>query len=262
MSKSPPQDELLEIAPHLIVQNPNQPRRHFDKEELLDLAQSIKNLGIIHPPVVRPVSSGLYEIISGERRVRAAQLAGFKKIPVLIRHTTSPLSARAALIENIQRVDLNPIEIAKALKKLVEEFKLPQELLALEIGKKRSTVANYLRLLTLPQSIQENVTTGKISMGHAKAILYLDGAIYQNKLLEKILKDDLTVRQTEKMAKGMGKKEKKPLSKDIHMEELIQKLQNKLGTKVVFSGRGRRGKITIDYYDYDDLDRLLSFFGV
>ena len=166
------------------------------------------------------------------------------------------------MIENIQRVDLNPIEIAKALKKLVEEFKLSQELLALEIGKKRSTVANYLRLLTLPQTVQECVTMGKISMGHAKAILYLDGAINQNKLLEKILKEDLTVRQTEKKAQSLVKKEKKPLAKDIHIEELIQKLQNKLGTKVAFSGKGKQGKITIDYYDYDDLDRLLSFFGV
>lgn len=168
-------DEFKQISIEHIRVNPYQPRREFKEEELRELAQSIRSVGLIHPPLVRPVPhSSFYELISGERRFKAAQLAGFTTIPVYIRHISDPISAQAALIENMQRSDLNPLEIAFALKALMMEFELTQEELANKIGKKRSTIANFLRLLTLPEKIRESLSKESISMGHAKAILGLN----------------------------------------------------------------------------------------
>ncbi len=167
-----------------------------------------------------------------------------------------------ALIENIQRVNLNPIEIAKALNKLIEEFHLTQEELSLRLGKNRSTLANYLRLLTLPQHIQDSILHLQITMGHAKAILSLDTAEKQSLLLEIILRDDLSVRETEEKATKINKKAKRqPLSykdRNFHLEQLAEKMQHHLGTKVHIQGKGKKGRIFIDYYNFDDLDRLLS----
>ncbi len=260
-------EELLEIPLNSIVVNPYQPRRRFSAEELEELAQSIRAVGLIHPPVVRPLEgNGNYELVSGERRFRAAQLAGLDKISVLVRRTSNPVSAQAALIENIQRVDLNPIEIAKALRSLIEQFGFQQEELALRIGKKRSTVANYLRLLGLPKNIQDSVSADLITMGHAKAILSLEGFEKQNLLHQLVLRDDLTVRETEEAALRIAEKAKKQslvyTNRDFFLEQLAEKIQRKLGTRVTIQGRGKRGKITIDYYNLDDLDRLLNIFGV
>lgn len=258
-------DTLIEIPFGKIQVSPYQPRRHFAREELEELAQSIRAVGLIHPPTVRYLpESEKYELISGERRLRAAELAGLTQIPVLVRQTSSLDAAQAALIENIQRVDLNPIEIAKALKGLIEQFSWTQEELAKRIGKKRSTLANYLRLLTLPKSIQESLINGEITMGHAKAILSLVGFEKQALLHGLVRRDDLTVRQAEEAALRLGEKVKKPLSleskRDCFIEELTTKLQQKFGTKVTLVGSGKQGKICIDYYSLDDLDRLLELF--
>ena len=261
------QDELKHVFLSHIRVNPYQPRREFKLEDLEELAQSIRMVGILHPPLVRPLpNSHLYELISGERRFRAAELASLATIPVYIRKTSYSISAQAALIENIQRVDLNPLEIAKALKRLMIEFGLTQEQLSHQIGKKRSTIANYLRLLTLSPLIQESLAKGFISMGHAKAILALDEEEKQTLLHEIILRDDLNVREAEQGAQRIAEKAKKQqlsyVPRDFYLEQLADKIRERLGTQVSIQAKGKKGRISIDYYSLDDLDRLLSLFGV
>jgi ParB family chromosome partitioning protein len=261
------QDELKHIALSQIRVNPYQPRREFKLEDLEELAQSIRTVGLLHPPLVRPLlDSQLYELISGERRFRAAQLAALTIIPVYVRKTGYSLSAQAALIENIQRVDLNALEIAKALKRLMVEFGLTQDQLAQQIGKKRSTVANYLRLLALPQAIQESIAKNCITMGHAKAILALDQEEKQILLHELILRDDLSVREAEQAAQRIGEKAKKQqlhyVSRDFYLEQLANRMREKLGTQVLIQAKGKKGRISIDYYSLEDLDRLLVLLGV
>lgn len=261
------QDEIKEVPLEAIAINPYQPRRCFEQQELEELAQSIKMVGLLHPPLVRLIGLDQYELISGERRYRAAELAGMKTIPVIVRPFLTPsLSAQAALIENIQRVDLNSIEIAKALHRLVIEFNLTQEELSQRLGKKRSTIANYLRLLSLPTHIQESVSTNLMTMGHAKAILSLNGIDKQNFLHEIILKDRLNVREAEEAAIRIGEKKKKEAAsyvpRDFYLDELANKIQHKMGTKVIIQEKGKGGRITLDYYDLDDLDRLLDLFGI
>jgi ParB family chromosome partitioning protein len=262
------QEEMKHVSLHQIVKNPFQPRRDFKPDELDELAQSILAVGFIHPPLVRPLpNSDLYELISGERRLRAAELLQLPTIPVFVRHAYSTLSAQAALIENIQRVDLNPLEIAKALKRLMEEFSLNQDLLAAKIGKKRSTVANYLRLLNLPHSLQESIQKGFISMGHAKAILSLNEEKKQLLLHELILREGLNVRETEAAAHRIGEKAKKQELKpannrDVFLEHLEQKMREKLGTQVTVHPQGKKGRLVIDYYSSEDLERLIHLLGI
>lgn len=261
------QDELLEITLDKITVNPYQPRRNFKKEELEELAQSIKSVGLIHPPLVRYIPhEDCYELISGERRFRASQLAGKSKIPVFVRSSSHAISAQAALIENIQRVDLNPLEIAKALKKLTEDFGFSQDQLAHKIGKKRSTVANYLRLLSLPIYIQNSLSSALITMGHAKAILALDDMDKQSLLHELILRDDLSVREAEQAATRIGEKAKKKqlqyVPRDFYIEQLAEKIQRQIGTKAIIHHKGKRGYLSLYYYNLDDLDRLLNLLGV
>lgn len=260
-------DELLEVKIDKITVNPYQPRRNFKKEELEELAQSIKSVGLIHPPLVRYIpQEDQYELISGERRFRASQLAGKTKIPVFVRRSTDTLSAQTALIENVQRVDLNPLEIAKALKKLTDDFGYSQDQLAYKIGKKRSTVANYLRLLLLPVNIQNSLSSALITMGHAKAILALDEVDKQSLLHELILRDDLSVREAEQAAARIGEKAKKNqlqyVPRDFYIEELAEKIQRQIGTKAIIHHKGKRGHLSLYYYNLDDLDRLLSLLGV
>lgn len=261
------QDELKHVTLSQIRVNPYQPRREFKAEELEDLAQSIRSVGILHPPLVRPLSNGEgYELISGERRFRAAQLVCLPTIPVYIRKTSYSVSAQAALIENIQRVDLNALEIAQALKRLMQEFGLTQDQLAGQLGKKRSTLANYLRLLTLPLPIQESIAKDLITMGHAKAILALEQDEKQILLHELILRDDLSVREAEQAAQRIGEKAKKQqlsyVPRDFYLEQIADKIREKLGTQVLIQAKGKKGRISIDYYNLDDLDRLLVLFGV
>lgn len=260
-------EEIKEVPIDSIRTNPHQPRKQFNQDELEDLASSIKSVGLIHPPVVRPYADGQgYELIAGERRMRAAAKAGLTHIPVLIRAFESALSAQAALIENIQRVDLNALEIAHALKELMVEFGLSQEELGRRVGKKRSTVANYLRLLSLPQMIQSSIQEEKITMGHAKAILAVEGVEKQLLVHELILRDDLTVRQAEETARRIEVKSKKNglvyAERDFYLDHLADKIQAHLGTKVTIQGHGKSGRVVIDYYNLDDLDRLLTMWGI
>lgn len=270
MSDEDVKGEVREVEVEKIALNPYQPRRVFNEEELNELALSIKTVGLIHPPVVRPLPSApsgapCFELVSGERRYRALQLAGLKKIPVIIRSSSSCLSAQAALIENVQRVDLNPMEIASGLSRLMHEFGFNQEHLATRIGKKRSTIANYLRLLSLPKSIQESLQAEQISMGHAKAILSLEIAKQQNLLHEMILRDQLNVRKAEELAQKLQEKKevKPPAAKKstLHLDHLAEQLQMKLGTKVVIQGKDDKGRLSIDYYSLDDLERILKALG-
>jgi ParB family transcriptional regulator, chromosome partitioning protein len=238
---------LIELDPKKIAISPYQPRKMFREEELEELAHSIRAVGLLHPPLVRPLADGTYELVSGERRLRAAQRAGMETIPVVVRAVPDETTAQAALIENVQRVDLNPIEVAKALQRLLDEFGYSQAELAERVGKKRSTVATYLRLLGLPEEIQESLGRGEITMGHAKAVLSAKGA-EQLPLHQQIMRERLTVRQAEQ-------KQKKP---DIYGEDLRRRLERHLGTRV----KVKRGKITLEYYNLDDLDRLLEVMGV
>lgn len=249
------------VALDSIRLNPGQPRKEFDLDDLQDLARSIQAVGLIHPPTVRRLTGQEYELISGERRYRACKFAGLTEIPVYVVASSLNVSAEMALIENIQRVDLNPIEIAHALRRLAEELNYTQEELSVRIGKKRSTVANYLRLLTLPKNIRESILSCFITMGHAKAILSLEGDEKRNLLHELILRDNLSVREAEEAALRINKKAKNKTlvyrDRDFYLEQLAEKMQSKLGTKVHIQGKGKRGRISIDYYNYKDLDRLL-----
>ncbi len=257
-------EKILEIDLDLIDVNPHQPRKEFNQEELEQLSFSIQSVGIIHPPTVRP-KGDRFELIAGERRIRAAKLAGLKKTPVYILETEKPISSEASLIENIQRVDLNPLEIAEALSKLLREFSLTQEEVAIRVGKKRSTITNYLRLLSLPPSIQKSLRQETIQNGHAKAILSLDGKHLQEKLHQKIVELDLSVRRAEELAKKIAmapNPQSESARNNIYLDEISRKIREKLGTKVSILAKGKKGKICIDYFSYDDLDRILLALGV
>lgn len=260
--------EIVEIELNKIRVNPYQPRKHFRREEMEELSQSIRSVGLIQPPVVRPVDgdSESYELISGERRYRAAKMAGMETMPVIVSAQKLDYSAEAALVENIQRVDLNPLEISIALRRLITEFGYKQEELADRVGIKRSTVTNYLRLLSLPKKIQESLAAGEISMGHAKVILSLESFEKQLHLFDDVVNEELSVRGTEQSAQRLDQMPKRKLqtvsTRDCYLQDLEEKLQQRLGTKVSIQGKGKRGKITIDYYDLDDLDRLLEVIGI
>lgn len=257
------EEKLEEIDIELITLNTFQPRNYFGEKELQELANSIISVGLIHPPAVRKMGE-TYELISGERRLRAAKLAGLKKIPVIIKHSDGAYSAEAALIENIQRVDLNPIDIAKSLSHLMKRFSLNQEALAMRIGKKRSTVSNYLRLLTLPAEIQEGVVQNNITMGHAKAILSVSSSENQNDLYQLIQEKRLSVRKTEEWAKKIdhSQRTKKKKEGDVHRDQVIRLIEEKIGTRVNIKAKGQKGKIIIDFYNYEDVERILKILSI
>jgi len=260
-------EEIREVDLSKIIVNPYQPRRHFGKEEIEELAESIKSVGLIQPPVVRWCHSRqCYELISGERRFRASQLAGLAKIPVIIRESDEFFSAEAALIENIQRVDLNPMEIARALQDL-KQFGLTQDDLSKRVGKKRSTIANYLRLLDLPLAVQQRLEQSQITMGHAKAILGLEKKQQQEKLCEEIITEGLSVRESENWEpKGFNPNQFAPSQtekkRDVHLDHAVRMIQQKLGTKVSAHGTSERGRLSLEYYSLEDLHRLMEIMGV
>jgi ParB family chromosome partitioning protein len=266
MDKQKRQDQLLEVPLCEIVVNPKQPRTEFQEIEIQELADSIQAVGLIHPPVVRDLGKNGFELVAGERRLRACQALGLSKIRVIVRETSRQKSAEAALVENIQRVDLNPIEVAMALKTLSEEHGYGQEELGRHIGKKRSTIANYLRLLFLPDPIQLSLQKRFISMGHAKVILAIKCPKRQLILHERILADELTVRQAEAVMKVMTGEPKasgeRQGTRDFYLEDLELKLQRALGTKVTLRGSGTKGRMVIDYHTLDDLHHLLEHLGV
>lgn len=242
----------------------NQPRTNFDEASLNELANSIKSYGIIQPIIVRSIAEGRYEIIAGERRWRAAQIAGLKKIPIVERILDKENMMELALVENLQRVDLNPIDEALGYKALIEKYDCTQEEIAEKIGKNRSTISNSLRILNLPGSIKELVETGDISFGHARALLSLPNETKQKEIAEKIIRKDLSVNSTEKLIKSIKKSDKtgdKPSVSEemkIFLQSIERKLENKFGTKVkIYSGKSKN-KIEIEYYTNKDLGRILE----
>ncbi len=244
-----------------IIPNPFQPRLHFSPTELEELIHSVKEKGVITPILVSKKEKG-YTLIAGERRWRAAQKAGLSTVPVVIRETTPIESLELALIENIHREDLNPIEEGLAYKRWLEDSKTTQETLAKKMGKDRSTITNLLRLLNLPQDIQKDLIEKRISMGHARVLAGLKSSIEQKKIRDIILKKDLSVRQSEeyirKLQSGPGSKRKKRIEEDPYFISLADELKTALGTKVEIKRKGKKGTINIHYYSDGELDRLLD----
>lgn len=249
---------VIEIDVAQIVANPMQPRHQFDEEKLDNLAESIRVHGIIQPLIVTK-KGNLYELIAGERRFQASKKIGLKKVPVIIREADELQKLELAIIENIQRHDLNAIEEAKAYQKLADDFQMTQEEVAAKMGKSRSLVANKTRLLTLPVEVQKGLIEGKITEGHAKAILSLSNPEKQRAMYELILSNNLTVRQVEEKAKETSvRSHERKSSKDPQMKALENTLVEKLGTKVKISKAGDGGKIVIEFYSQEDLDSLLG----
>jgi ParB family chromosome partitioning protein len=246
-----------------IEPNPGQPRKAFGREELAELTASVKEKGIITPLLVSKTETG-YRLIAGERRWRAAKLAGLKEIPVVVRETTPLEALELALIENIHRQDLNPLEEALAYKKWLEDSRTTQEVLAKRLGKDRSTITNMLRLLNLPPAIQEDIVEGRITMGHARVLAGLSSPLEQERIRGLIIEKALSVRQTEELVKSPGLARKQAArkgkggTKDAYLLSVEESLKRALGTKVEISHRGGKGRITLYYYSSEELDRLLE----
>lgn len=249
---------LKEVAIQDIFPNPHQPRLHFDETKLEELATSIKEHGILQPLVVSK-NGNRYELIAGERRLQAAKRSGLTMVPVVVRDVTEQEKLELAIIENIQRHNLNPIEEAKAFLRLIDEFNLEQEGVAKKMGKSRSTVANTLRLLHLPIEIQRAVAEGKISEGHAKALLAIENGEKQRAVFDLIIKEELTVRETEMRVRGIAVKThiRRGVIMSPEILERTEHLTQVLGTKVKIAPSGKGGKVVIEYYSSEDLDGLL-----
>lgn len=250
--------QIVELDINLVVSNINQPRKEFEKESLEELKDSIKQYGIIQPIVVRKLEDK-YEIIAGERRWRAAKEAKLEKVPCIIKEADDKEAFKLALIENIQRQDLNPIEEANAFKALIDNYNLKQEEVAEAVGKSRSYIANSLRLLKLDKEILDYVSEGKITVGHGKALLGIKGKKDRLNVVKSIIDKDLNVRETEKLvSKTKTKKTKNIANKDPFIEEIEEKLMQTLGTKVNLVSGKKGGKIEIEYYSDEDLQRILE----
>ena len=249
------EDNEIEISK--ISPNPHQPRFHFDETKLQELSNSIKEHGIIQPIVVSKNKENGFEIIAGERRFQAAKLAGLLKVPVIVRDVTEQQKLELAIIENIQRHDLNPIEEARSYQKLIDEFDLSQEEAAVKLGKSRSTVANKLRMLGLSVEIQKALMEGRITEGHAKAILAIENPEKQKALFDLILKSGLTVRQTENKTKEVSvRTHKRLISVDPEQKALEDNLSQVLNTKVKLQKSGAGGKIVIEFYSEEELRNI------
>ena len=252
---------VTELETARIVPNRFQPRHEFDDKGLEELADSIRVNGIIQPVIVRRLDNGIFELIAGERRWRAAQLVGLKKIPVVVKETTDEKSLEIALIENLQREDLNPIESAQGYQRLLKEFRLSQEEIAKRVGKERSTVANYLRLLTLPEKIRGYLSKGALTPGHAKAILSITNRDEQTRFADYIVNKGASVREAETSSKSWGiQKKKKRVTerRDPTLKDVEERLQRVFGTKVrIYPGK-KGGKLILEYCSVDDLNRILD----
>jgi ParB family chromosome partitioning protein len=250
-------DRSLDVDTDLLRPNKFQPRTHVDDERIESLARSIKSNGIIQPIVVRKIDGG-YEIIAGERRWRAAQRAGLLKVPVVVRDIAEERLLAVALIENIQREDLNPIEEAVAYRRLADEFHLTQEQIAEAVGKDRSSIANYVRLLRLPHEVRANVASNALSMGHARALLAVADEASLLRLARDVVSRSLSVRETEALVKkASAPSEPKPaMTADVHTRAAEERLRLVLGTRVRIARKGKGGRIEIDFGSEDELHRL------
>ena len=257
---------VAEIDIDLIETNPFQPRTEFDETALRELAQSIKEQGVIQPVTVRKLGYNKYQLISGERRLRASKMAGLKTIPVFIRVANDEQMLELALIKNIHRENLNAIEVAISYQRLIDECNMTQEEVSEKVGKSRSAVANFLRLLKLPAEVQIAIRDGHISMGHARALININDKEEQLRLLQQIIMDEMNVRQTEEMAdkaKGKADKERKQTNYiPEHFKSSIKKLSQTLNTKVKVKRNVKgQGSVVIDFKDEAEFDRIMELFN-
>ncbi|MED4600591.1 ParB/RepB/Spo0J family partition protein [Paenibacillus validus] len=256
-------DKVVEIPLSQLRPNPYQPRRNFNDETIQELASSIKEHGVIQPIIVRSVLKG-YEIIAGERRYRASQVSGMPTIPAVIKKFTDQQVMEIALIENVQREDLNAMEIAIAYQALIDQFSLTQELLSVKVGKSRSHIANFLRLLQLPEEVKQYVSRGTLSMGHAKAIVALKDKKLIKALADTAIKEQWSVRELEEEVKKLEEKadtkkaKQKPKRKDPYIDQVEENLREMYRTTVKIRHSNNKGKIELLYYSNDDLNRLLE----
>jgi len=252
-------ENIIQVDIDRILPGKQQPRKIFNELALRELSSSIKERGVLQPILVSRTGDGSFNLIAGERRWRASILAGLKKIPAIVKNVDSRDSLEMALIENIQREELNPIETAEGFNRLMQEFSLTQEELADKVGKERATVANYLRLLKLPSEIKDMIYADKLSMGHARALLAVEGRINQLDAARKIVRNGLSVREAELLARKVAKPEGIVKGKDPQIASLEEKLIRHLGTKVNISQKNKKkGKIEIEYYSLEEFDRLLD----
>ena len=269
-------ESVIEIDINFIEPNLTQPRKNFDTAKLEELSESIKEFGIIQPIIVKKESDFCYIIIAGERRWRASRLAGLKTMPVIMREYTELKAFEAAIIENIQRSDLNPIEEAECFERLIDEYSFTQEQLSKRIGKNRSYISNTMRMLQFDERIREFIIEGRLSTGHARTLLPITDRRVQLDFAEEIIENELNVRDTEKMisaylngdnssddttiAGDKSKENKSPKRNSAAINSIEKELSLILGTKVVIKDRMKSGKIEIDYYSPDELDRIITFF--
>ena len=254
-----------EIQINKIEINKDQPRKSFNEEKIKELSLSIKQHGIIQPITVRRIDNDKFQLISGERRFRASKLIGNKTIPAFIRDTDDKNLLELALIENIQRENLNSIEIAISYKKLIDELKINQEKLGARVGKDRTTINNYLRLLKLPPTIQKGLKDNKIQMGHARSLIAIETSELQLKIYKLILVNKLSVRKTEELVRNLNKQKRsipKEKSRTNNLEKIESKLSSYFGTKITTQGDDKRGKIIIPYKSTNDLNRILELLDI
>jgi ParB family chromosome partitioning protein len=258
---APTVERGLDVDTDLLRPNPFQPRGQVDDARIDDLARSIRAHGVIQPIVVRPAENGGFEIVAGERRWRASQRAGLLKVPVVVRDIPDNRLLAAALIENIQREDLNPIEEAQAYRRLGDDLGLTQDQIAEAVGKDRSSIANYVRLLRLPNEVRENLAAGTLSMGHARAILGLADEAAQLRVSRDVVAKHLSVRETEALVARAGEPAAKRVEqpKDVHTRAAEDRLRFSLGTRARIVRKGRGGKIEIDFTNENELQRLFEY---
>jgi ParB family chromosome partitioning protein len=266
-------DAVHELPLKVIRPNPGQPRKMFDSEHLEELKQSIEAHGVLQPILVRPAAGGQYEIVSGERRWRAARLAGLQTIPVVVRVADDAQSLELAIVENVQRQDLDPIEKAKGFQLLHESFGLNHEAIAARVGLQRSTIANFVRLLELPKEVQDGVSAGLLSMGHARALLGLRDAVGRRAAFDQVVRQELSVRETERLVQSSNEPQasaepKKQAPEAAHRPRepwvgtLEARMREHLGAKVELQkGKGYRGRIVIHFNGRDDLERVTDLLG-
>jgi len=261
-----PGARLISVNPNDIVPNPRQPRTVFDPDDLAELVHSVKEFGVLQPVVVRANAEGQYELIMGERRTRAAREAGLDSIPAILRETSDENLLRDALLENLHRSELNPLEEASAYQQLLEDFGITQEELAMRIGRSRPQISNTIRLLRLPVPVQQRVAAGVLSAGHARAVLSLDDEESMQRLADRIVNEDLSVRAAEAVAKtknlsGSRRIVPKAGARQAYLDEVADRLGDRLNTKVRVALGARKGQITIDFASIQDLNRVLEELG-
>jgi len=264
---APTSIEVTAIRP-----NSRQPRRHFDETALKELAQSISQVGLLLPLIVRPIADGEYELIAGERRLRAAKLAGLEEVPVIVRAASAQDSLQMALIENVQREDISAVDCAVAFRQLSDDFGLTQEQIADVVGKSRVAVANTIRLLRLPESMQRAIAEGMITEGHARALLMVESPQHQEALYEQIVKEGLSVREAEKLARvthmgdetvnGATEARAEPSERDPNLDALEREMSVLFGSPVKIVASGKGGRITVPYYSDEELQRILDLLGI